>query len=42
MTAIIEVNSLTKHYGSKRGIIDVSFQVEEGDGHALKEARHVV
>ncbi len=31
MTAIIEVNSLTKHYGSKRGIIDVSFSVEEGE-----------
>jgi ABC-2 type transport system ATP-binding protein len=31
MTAIIEVNSLTKSYGSKRGIIDVSFQVEEGE-----------
>ncbi len=31
MTAIIEVNSLTKRYGSKRGIIDVSFQVEEGE-----------
>jgi len=31
MTAIIEVDSLTKRYGSKRGIIDVSFQVEEGE-----------
>ncbi len=31
MTAIIEVNSLTKRYGSKRGITDVSFQVEEGE-----------
>src|SRR6202048_2448329 len=31
MTAIIEVNSLTKHYGSKRCILDVSFQVEEGE-----------
>ncbi|MBA2285452.1 MAG: ABC transporter ATP-binding protein [Ktedonobacteraceae bacterium] len=30
MTAIIEVDSLSKHYGSKRGILDVSFQVEEG------------
>src|SRR5712691_3761481 len=29
MTAIIEVE--TKRYGSKRGIIDVSFQVEEGE-----------
>ena len=31
MTAIIEVMNLTKSYGSKRGIIDVSFQVEEGE-----------
>src|SRR3954453_3704840 len=31
MTAIIEVDSLTKRYGSKRGIIDVSFQVEDGE-----------
>ncbi|MGI8915954.1 MAG: ABC transporter ATP-binding protein [Chloroflexota bacterium] len=31
MTAIIEVDSLTKRYGSKRGITDVSFQVEEGE-----------
>jgi ABC-2 type transport system ATP-binding protein len=31
MTALIEVDSLTKRYGSKRGIIDVSFQVEEGE-----------
>ena len=31
MTVIIEVNNLTKHYGSKRGINDVSFQVEEGE-----------
>src|SRR5438270_6128945 len=31
MTAIIEVDSLTRRYGSKRGIIDVSFQVEEGE-----------
>ncbi len=31
MTAIIEVNGLTKSYGSARGIIDVSFQVEEGE-----------
>ncbi len=30
MTAIIEVDSLSKHYGSKRGILDISFQVEEG------------
>src|SRR5579862_8567976 len=31
MTAIIEVDSLTKRYGSKRGILDVTFQVEEGE-----------
>lgn len=31
MTAIIEVEGLTKHYGNKRGILDVSFQVEEGE-----------
>jgi len=31
MTAIIEVEGLTKSYGSKRGIADVSFQVEEGE-----------
>src|SRR5205807_2429879 len=31
MTAIIEVQDLTKSYGSKRGIINVSFQVEEGE-----------
>jgi ABC-2 type transport system ATP-binding protein len=31
MTAIIAVEGLTKHYGNKRGILDVSFQVEEGE-----------
>jgi ABC-2 type transport system ATP-binding protein len=31
MTAIIEVEHLSKSYGSKRGIIDVSFQVEDGE-----------
>jgi ABC-2 type transport system ATP-binding protein len=31
MAAIIEVENLTKSYGGKRGIIDVSFQVEEGE-----------
>src|SRR5262249_24568030 len=31
MTAIIEVDGLTKSYGSKRGISDVSFQVDEGE-----------
>jgi len=31
MTAMIEVAQLTKSYGSKRGIRDVSFQVDEGE-----------
>ncbi|GER90237.1 ABC transporter ATP-binding protein [Dictyobacter vulcani] len=31
MTEMIEVNSLTKRYGNKRGINDVSFQVAEGE-----------
>ena len=31
MSAIIEVEGLTKSYGSKRGISNVSFQVEEGE-----------
>src|ERR1700674_2789101 len=31
MAAIIEAEKLTKNYGSKRGITDVSFQVEEGE-----------
>lgn len=31
MTAIIELEHLTKRYGSKRGITDVSFQVTEGE-----------
>src|SRR5438094_3993030 len=31
MTAISEVKELTKSYGGKRGIAEVSFQVEEGD-----------
>ena len=29
--SIIEVNQLTKYYGKARGIVDVSFQVEEGE-----------
>ena len=29
--SIIEVNQLTKYYGKSRGIIDVSFNVEEGE-----------
>jgi ABC-2 type transport system ATP-binding protein len=31
MTTIIEVNSLTKSYGSRRGIIDVTFAIAEGE-----------
>jgi ABC-2 type transport system ATP-binding protein len=31
MTAIIEVDKLTKSYGRKRGIIDVSFDVAKGE-----------
>ena len=31
MAAIIDVDKLTKSYGGKRGIVDVTFQVEEGD-----------
>src|SRR5256712_4534861 len=31
MTSIIEVEKLAKRYGGKRGIVEVSFQVEEGD-----------
>ncbi len=31
MAAIIEVQNLTKSYGGKRGIIDVSFDVAEGE-----------
>jgi ABC-2 type transport system ATP-binding protein len=31
MAAIIEVEGLTKSYGSKRGIADVSFSVDEGE-----------
>src|ERR1700732_1512468 len=31
MTAMIDVQGLSKSYGSKVGITDVSFQVEEGD-----------
>ncbi|MCJ7568143.1 MAG: ABC transporter ATP-binding protein [Anaerolineales bacterium] len=29
--SIIEVNNLTKYYGKARGIVDVSFQVDEGE-----------
>jgi ABC-type multidrug transport system ATPase subunit len=31
MAAIIDVQGLTKSYGGKRGIVDVTFQVEEGE-----------
>src|SRR5438876_11694081 len=31
MTAIIETDGLTKTYGGKRGIVTVTFQVEQGD-----------
>ena len=31
MSAIIETATLTKHYATNRGIIDLSFQVEEGE-----------
>ncbi len=31
MAAIIEVEKLTKSYGAKRGIVDVSFEVAEGE-----------
>ena len=31
MAAIIEVEGLTKSYGSKRGISNVSFHVDEGE-----------
>ncbi|RPI82703.1 MAG: ATP-binding cassette domain-containing protein, partial [Chloroflexi bacterium] len=29
--SIIEVTNLTKYYGKARGIVDVSFKVEEGE-----------
>lgn len=31
MGSVIEINKLTKNYGKSRGIIDVSFNVEEGE-----------
>ena len=31
MAAIIEVEGLTKSYGGKRGIVDVTFEVQEGE-----------
>jgi ABC-2 type transport system ATP-binding protein len=32
MTTIIQTNRLTKHYGSSRGIQEVTFSVEQGEG----------
>jgi ABC-2 type transport system ATP-binding protein len=29
--SVIEANHLTKYYGKARGIVDVSFQVDEGE-----------
>ena len=29
--SIIKVNNLTKYYGKARGIVDVSFNVDEGE-----------
>jgi ABC-type multidrug transport system ATPase subunit len=31
MTPLVDVVGLTKHYGSKRGVIELSFQVAEGE-----------
>ena len=31
MSSIIQVNGLTKNYGSHRGIIDVTFEISEGE-----------
>jgi ABC-2 type transport system ATP-binding protein len=31
MAAVIEVSGLTKHYGKKRGVLDLSFEVREGE-----------
>src|SRR5260370_20554140 len=31
MAAIIDLEKLTKSYGGKRGIADVTFQIDEGD-----------
>jgi ABC-2 type transport system ATP-binding protein len=31
MSSVIEIRNLTKYYGKSRGIIDVSFNVEEGE-----------
>ena len=38
MTAIIEVERLTKSYGGKRGIVDVSFEVDGGRGVRVPRA----
>jgi ABC-2 type transport system ATP-binding protein len=32
---VIEIKNLTKYYGKSRGIVDVSFNVEEGKFLAL-------
>ena len=31
MSAIIQTNQLTKSYGRSRGIIDVTFDIQEGE-----------
>ena len=35
MAGVIEVSGLTKYYGKKRGVIDLSFEVREGRGLRL-------
>ena len=37
MSALITVQNLTKHYGSQRGVSNVSFEVEEGGAVAYRE-----
>ena len=31
MSTVIEVSGLTKYYGTKRGVIDLSFAVADGE-----------
>ena len=31
MSAVIEVSGLTKYYGTRRGVIDLSFTVADGE-----------
>ena len=31
MNKVIEINHLTKHYGKHRGVLDISFHVNEGE-----------